>query len=175
MHFIWGNRFDVPSDSLDIMPYRLDPVFTSGSNAQCFSRHCQGSDEDIPGIGTGSNAQKQTALDLHSRKQDFGKIPRKYSRSWMNIMARRHSPILMSHIACGSFASGEKVLKIRKSAEDRQISKLISESRESSKHRPRLQFRTLLRLPVLLHQPYSLSSLIFFIWKFGTGDRSPTN
>jgi hypothetical protein len=70
------------------------------------------------------------------------------------------------------FRMGEKALKIRGAAEDRQISKLISESRERSKYRPMLQFETLLRLPALLRQRYSISSLKFFIWNFLTGDGS---
>jgi hypothetical protein len=84
-------------------------------------------------------------------------------------------PILMSAIGCNSFARGEKALKIGDAAEDHQISKLISESREHSKHRLMLQFETLLRLPVLLRQRYSMSSLKFFIWNFVTGVESPTN
>jgi hypothetical protein len=39
-------------------------------------------------------------------------------------------PIIMPAIGCGSFAWGEKALKKRDAAEDRQISELISESRE---------------------------------------------
>jgi hypothetical protein len=60
-------------------------------------------------------------------------------------------------------------------AEDGQISKLISEWREHSQHRPMLQFETLLRLPALFRQRYSISSLKFSIWNFVTGDESPTN
>jgi hypothetical protein len=81
----------------------------------------------------------------------------------------------MSAIGCGSFAWGEKVLKIRDASEDDQISKLISESREHSKHRPMLQFETLLRLPELPSQGYSMSSLKFFIWNFLTGAMSLMN
>jgi hypothetical protein len=76
----------------------------------------------------------------------------------------------MSLIRCGSFAWGEKVMKIREAEEERQISKLVSESRDHSKHRPMLQFETLLRRPALLRQQYSISSLKFFIWNFVTGD-----
>jgi hypothetical protein len=93
-------------------PWISDPVFTSGSNAQRFSCNCEGSHEDIPGISTGSNARKQSTFDLHSRKQDFGKIPRKYSQNWLNIIGRKNSPILTSRIEGDSFAWGEKVLKI---------------------------------------------------------------
>jgi hypothetical protein len=84
-------------------------------------------------------------------------------------------PIPMSPIGCGSFAWREKALKIRNAAEDCQISKLISESREHSNHRPMLQFETLLRLWALLRQRYSMSSLKFFIWNYVTGDGSPAN
>jgi hypothetical protein len=70
--------------------------------------------------------------------------------------------ILMSAIEWRSFAWGEKALKIRDPAEDRHISKLISESMEHSKHRPMLQFETLLRILVLLVNdmlcPHSSSS-----------------
>jgi hypothetical protein len=62
----------------------------------------------------------------------------------------RHSPILMSAIGRGSFVCGEKALKIRVAAEDRQISKLISESKEHSKHRLTFQFETLFRPRALL-------------------------
>jgi hypothetical protein len=47
---------------------------------------------------------------------------------------------------------GKKALKIGDAAEDGQIFKLVSESRKHSKHRPMLQFETLLRLPALLRQ-----------------------
>jgi hypothetical protein len=87
----------------------------------------------------------------------------------------RHSLILMSAIRCDSFAWHEKALKIRDAAEDRQISKLISESREHSKIRPMIQLETLLRLPALPSQPYSISSLKFFIWNFVIGGKSSTN
>jgi hypothetical protein len=79
-------------------------------------------------------------------------------------MRTRHSPILMPAIVCGSFAWSEKTLKIGDAAEDRQISNLMSESSENSKHRAMLQFETLLRLSALLRQRYSVSSLEFFIW-----------
>jgi hypothetical protein len=82
-------------------------------------------------------------------------------------------PILMPDIGCGSFSWGEKALKIRNSMENRQISKLVSELREHSKHRPMLAFETLYRLPTLLRQRYSMSSLKFFVWNFVTGDASP--
>jgi hypothetical protein len=42
--------------------------------------------------------------------------------------------IMMSALGCGSLTWGEKALKIRGAAEDGQISKLISESMEHSKH-----------------------------------------
>jgi hypothetical protein len=42
-------------------------------------------------------------------------------------------------------------------------SKLVSELRERSKRRPMLHFETLLRLPALFGQRYSMSSLKFFI------------
>jgi hypothetical protein len=84
-------------------------------------------------------------------------------------------PILMLALACSSFASGEKPLKIGDAAERRQISKLISESKEHSKHRPMLQFETLLqRQPSFCHR-YSMSSLKFFMWNCVTRDRAPTN
>jgi hypothetical protein len=57
-------------------------------------------------------------------------------------------------------------------AEDRQISKLISESMEHSKHRSMLQFETLLKLPALLGQWCPMPSFKFFIWNFVIGDRS---
>jgi hypothetical protein len=101
---------------------------------------------------------------------------RKFILSWLNIMGQDillFYPILISAIRCDSFAWGEKVLQIRNTAEDDQISKFISESRGHSKHRPMLQFETLLRLPTLLRQRYSVSSLKFFIWNFVAGDRSP--
>jgi hypothetical protein len=85
------------------------------------------------------------------------------------------SPILISPIGCRSVARREKVLKIRDAAEDRKISKHLSESREHAKHRPVLQFETLLRRPALLRQWYYMSSLKFFIWNVVTGDGSPTN
>jgi hypothetical protein len=71
--------------------------------------------------------------------------------------------ILMLAIKYGNFAWSEKGLKIQDAAEEGQIFKLVSESREHSKHRLTLQFETLLRLPALLCQRYSMSSLKFFI------------
>jgi hypothetical protein len=84
-------------------------------------------------------------------------------------------PILISAIGRGSFAWGEKALKIRDAEEDRQISKLILTSKQHSKHHLMLQFETLLRSSALLRQQDSMSSLKFFICNFGTGDQSPTN
>jgi hypothetical protein len=98
---------------------------------------------------------------------------RKFLQSWLNIMETRPSLILMSAIGCSSFAWGEKALKIRDSAGDRQISKIISESRDQSKHYLMLQFETLLKLPALLHQWYSLPSLKVFVERCVTGDRPP--
>jgi hypothetical protein len=71
----------------------------------------------------------------------------------------------MPAIRFGSFAVGEKALKIRVAAEDRQISKLMAELREHWKHGPMLQFETLLKLRALLHERHSISSVKFFIWK----------
>jgi hypothetical protein len=68
------------------------------------------------------------------------------------------------------FGMGEKALKIWEGAEDRQISKVISKSREHSKYRPMLQFEILLRIPALLRQEYSMPSFKFFIWNFVVGD-----
>jgi hypothetical protein len=76
----------------------------------------------------------------------------------------------MSAILCGSFAWGEKALKIRHAAGNPQIFKLISDSREHSKHRSMLQFKTMLRPSALIRQRYSLSSLKVFISNFGTED-----
>jgi hypothetical protein len=90
-------------------------------------------------------------------------------------METRYSLILMSALGCSSFVWGEKALKIRETAADRPISKLISESREHSKHCPMFQFETLFRLPALLHQWHSMSSLKFFSWNFATGDVSSIN
>jgi hypothetical protein len=81
----------------------------------------------------------------------------------------------MSAIGYGSFTWGEKALKTRDAAEDSQISTLISELKEHSKHCPMLQLEILLRIPALLRQMYAMSSLKFFIWNFVTGDESPIN
>jgi hypothetical protein len=90
-------------------------------------------------------------------------------------MGKKNSPILMSIIECDSFACSEKALKIGDAAEDHQLSKLISESREHPKHRPMFEFETLLRLRALLRQWYYMSSLKFFIWNFVTGNKFSTN
>jgi hypothetical protein len=75
----------------------------------------------------------------------------------------------------GSFQWGEKTLKIGGAAEDCWISKLISESMEHSKHRPMLQFKTLLRLRALLRQRYFMCSFKIFVWNLVTGDDSYRN
>jgi hypothetical protein len=61
------------------------------------------------------------------------------------------------------FRMRREAIEIRDAAEDLQISKLLSELREHSKHYPMLQFETLLRLPALLRQRYSIFSLKSFM------------
>jgi hypothetical protein len=102
-------------------------------------------------------AIKYLREESHGPRQIHSKLVEHYGNKALSY------PILMSAIGCSSLTWGEKALKIRDAAEDRQISKLISESREHSKHRPMLQFEALLRLSALLRQRYSMSSLKFFI------------
>jgi hypothetical protein len=116
---------------------------------------------------------EQRILIEYLRKEDHGST--QIHSKLVEHYGIRYFPILISANWCGSFAWGEKVMKIRGAAENCQISKLISESREHLKHRPMLQFETLLRLPELLRQGYSMFSLKFFIWNFVTEDGSTIN
>jgi hypothetical protein len=98
--------------------------------------------------------------DGHGSTQIHSKLIEQYGDKALSY------PILMSAIGCDSFARSEKGLKIRGATKNPQISRLISESRDRSKHRPVPQYEKLLRLPALLRQRYSMSLLKFLIWNF---------